>query len=126
MNKWLLAAGILGFVTVLLHEIGGGAGVHVPILESSLSVDLKAISSVIWHGIGAILLINSGATLLAAWSENLRRPLIFLICVQYAAFTMLFLYYGITRQNSVLLMPQWTIFLVLIGLLLMGIRREKA
>jgi len=122
MNYWILSAGILSLLTLLLHAFSGGPEIHVPILESELSVELKAIFSVIWHAITAVLGLSGAALLLTARRRTPPKALILFIFSQYLAFTALFVFYGLTRLESLLPMPQWTIFIVLTGLTLVGLR----
>jgi len=121
MNYWILSSGILSIGTMFLHIIGGGREVHVPVLESELSTGLKAILSIIWHAITAILAINGAALLWAAASPELQKPLVLLVSFQYLAFAILFIFYGWIRLGTLLPMPQWIIFIALAGLALAGL-----
>jgi len=122
MNRWILAAAIVSMLTFFIHVFGGGPEIHVPVLESSLSIELKAVLSVVWHGVSAMLLINSGALLVAARSSDYRLPLVALVSAQNLAFAVLFVFYGLAHLGTLLLMPQWLIFLALTGLSLAGLR----
>jgi len=121
MNYWILSSGALSIVTLFLHIFGGGREVHVPVLKSDLSVGLKAILSVIWHAITAILALNGAALLLAAVLPGIRKPLVLLVSSQYLAFAFLFIFYGLSRLGTLRPLPQWIIFIVLAGLALVGL-----
>lgn len=122
MNKWIASAGAFSTATIFLHIIGGGADVHVPILEGDLSVILKAYVSVLWHAVTVILVINSAALLVAAAQESTRRTIVWLVVGQYFGYAGLFIFYGLERLGTILLMPQWVFFLGISGLALMGLR----
>ena len=111
MDYWILAAAGLSGLLFFAHVVGGGKEVHVPMLESDMSRLLKAYTSVIWHGISAILAIGTGALLWAAM--GLGDGMASVIAVQYLAFVGLFLGYGIMRLKSIWVMPQWVAFLMI-------------
>ena len=125
MNKWILAAAIICGVTFFLHVIGGGMDVHNPLLESELSVELKAIISVIWHMISAQFLINTIALYVASRSESLREGLVWLVSIQFIAMAAIFVFYGISRLGSPFAMGQWTIILLISILALVGLTKNK-
>lgn len=113
ISYWLLSAAILSVIVLLAHVIGGGQDVHMPILSSALNDELKAYSSIIWHSATALLTIGSLTLLWAATGKQSAGGMVSVILLQYLAFAGLFLFYGITRLDSVWIMPQWTAFLVI-------------
>ncbi len=121
MNKFLLSAAILSFVTLLIHVIAGGQDVHVPFLESALTVENKAIFSVIWHAVTAVLLTSSVALFFASKNHTYRLPIAMFVSAQFSAFALLFVFYGLSRLGTLFLMPQWIIFLTLTSLTLIGL-----
>ncbi len=122
MNKWILSAGILSLLTLLAHVFGGGPEIHDPVLESDLLVELKAVLSVIWHAITAILAINGVALFMASRHARYQKPIVLLIAGQYLAFAALFIFYGWIRLGTLAPMPQWTIFIAISVLALAGLR----
>jgi len=124
-NKMVFVAGLLSVLTLFIHIFGGGPEVHDPVLQSALSVELKAILSVIWHAISAILLINAVALFIAAKSPMVLKPIVIIVSSQYLAFAALFIFYGVTHLDSLLPMPQWVIFIVLAVVGLIGLRSPK-
>lgn len=124
-NKMVFVAGVLSVLTLLIHIFGGGPEVHDPVLQSTLSVELKAVLSVIWHAISLVLFINATALFIAAKSPMLQKPIVILVSSQYLAFAALFIFYGVTHLGSLLPMPQWIIFMALAAIGLIGLRRPK-
>ena len=123
MNKILLAAAALSAATALLHVFGGGPEVHEPLLESGLSGLLAAFTSVLWHFVTVIVLANSAALCVAAIREDSRNALVVMVSGQYLAFAALFLIYGLMQLDSVMLMPQWLLFVAISGLAIAGMTR---
>ncbi len=114
MNYWYLAAMALTVLTIGAHVIGGGPAIHKPVLESGLATDVKAVISVIWHAITAIMVLSAIWLGLAAIGRDMgAAPL---IAAQFFAFSGLFLLYGALRLGAPFVFPQFYIFLVL-GLL---------
>ena len=125
MNKWIFSAGVLSLLTCLLHVFGGGPEIHVPILNSALSIELKAIVSVIWHWTTALLIINGLALMWAAKQTEQQAAVTVLVAMQYLAFAALFLFYGIYLLGSVVIMPQWILFLAIVLVSLVGVRKRE-
>lgn len=126
MNPWILVAAGLSAMTVLVHLFAGGQEVHEPILASCLSVPLKAYGSILWPAVTIVLAVNSAALLLAARTGELQRPLVFLTVGQYAGFAGLFVFYGLTRLESLMPMPQWIVFTLIAVVAIIGIWRSPA
>ncbi len=125
MNNWIFAAAVGSFAVFGLHLVGGGMDVHQPTLASDLPTIHKAYASVLWHFASAVLLFNSVALLVAAKQVHLSRPLVYLVSSQYLAFVVLFLGYGQSRLQSLWEMPQWLLFLPLLVLAVVGVRRHE-
>ena len=113
---------MLSVLTLFAHIFGGGPEIHVPVLESDLPLELKAILSVIWHAVTAVLVINSVALFLAARSKSVAKMLVLFVSSQYLLFAALFVFYGITHLGTLLPMPQWSVFLLMPALALAGLR----
>lgn len=125
-NKMLTTAGVLSLALTAIHIIGGGADVHIPLLESNASDVVKGFASVIWHAVTAALLICSVMLLMAANNEKHRIMLTGLVIVHYLAFVGLFLFYGISRFGTVFLMPPWIGFLVIVVVASIGLSVDKS
>lgn len=125
MNKTIAVAATLSLATVFLHVLGGGPEIHVPLLAAAPNVTLGAFITVLWHFVTVILLINSGALGLAAVRPDWRTPLAVLVSGQCFAAAILFLFYGWTRLDSVMMMPQWLLFVGIGGLAIAGLRPSR-
>jgi hypothetical protein len=113
MSKTLFTAGCLSLFTTAVHVFLGGPEIHEPLLASDAPELVRAVGSVIWHAISAMLFLNSLALFYAARNSFAARPLAALVCVQYFAFAALFIGYGLARFGSVFIMQQWIGFLVM-------------
>lgn len=121
MNRWLLAAAALSAIACVVHLFVGGPAFYQPALARLGDVD-DAILSAVWHGVSLVLAINTVAFFVAARS-GVASTLAVQPTAIALAFAFTFLGYGLVRLGSVTATPQWSIFL-LIGLLgLIGWRR---
>jgi hypothetical protein len=121
MNKPLFAAACLSVFTFGVHVFLGGPEIHVPLLASNASELVRAVGSVVWHAVSALLLLNSLALFYAAGNPSMAKPLVMLVVLQYLSFVALFTGYGLARFGSITVMPQWTGFLIMSALALWGI-----
>jgi hypothetical protein len=119
-----LIAAALTAATFFLHVFGGGPEFHAPIQASALDLPLRAISAVLWHAISLLLATEAVALLWLARYPN--RPMAALLGAIQISFAGLFLFYGQTMLGSVWILGQWTIFLVLAGLIFWGARMPKS
>ena len=125
MNRWIFAAGVLSSVTFAVHVFAGGPDVHEPLLATGLSALLKTYISTLWHGVTAVLLINSAALFAAVFHRHLERPLVWAVILQYMAYAILFLGYGLTYLGTVWTTPQWVVFLAISMLGVTGVHTGK-
>ncbi len=122
MNRWLVAAAVLSAVACLVHLFVGGPAFYAPALTHLGDVD-GAILSAVWHGVSLILAINTVAFALAAQplepaASSLQPTAIAL------SLAVTFLGFGLVRLSSLTATPQWTIFLLIGVLGLIGWRRR--
>lgn len=122
MNWWMMIAGMLSLVTAAIHVYLGGPEVHAPVQSSeSLASDVRATMAVVWHGITAILLLSGATKIYAARSGRIGAVVVF-IAAQYLAFVALFAGYGLSRFGSLWVLPQWTLFAVILGFIGLGLK----
>ena len=121
-----MIGGILSLATAAIHLFLGGPEVHAPIQSNDgLSPEVRATMAVVWHGVTAVLLLSGAVNIYAAYSGRMRSA-VALIAAQYLALAALFVGYGFVRFGSLWVMPQWTLFIVLVGLVGMGLRHPTA
>jgi len=123
MNRWLAAAGGLAGLITVLHIIGGGIDVHRPLLDSQTDAELGAYVSVLWHGVTATLVVMTIALTVATIAPRHRPALASVAIALSGAFAAVFIGYGLTRLDSLIIMPQWTVFSLICALAIIGIRR---
>lgn len=124
MNKRILTAGLLSFLTLGAHVFAGGPEVHDTMLAlaGAFPPMLRTFVSVMWHAITVTLAINSAALLLAARYSPLRKALVWFVCSQYMGFAALFVFYDLYQLGSLLQLPQWIVFILISGLAAAGLR----
>ncbi len=115
MNRYLLAASLLGFFTFGVHAIMGGIDTTVPLLSSAIDKEPKLTLYAVWHMVSVFLFISSLAVFYAA-KKNSARELALFVGVCYTLFAAVFLLVGIFEAGSIVLLPQW-ILLFPIGIL---------
>jgi hypothetical protein len=120
MNIPLGVAAILSTLTCAVHVLYGGVRIHAPLLKSDAPRVVRAVGSVIWHAMTAMMLVNAAGLLYAASESSGAGPVAALIAAQYLASAGLFVVYGITRYGSVLILPHWVVFLTMALLALWG------
>jgi hypothetical protein len=107
----IAAAAAMSILTAAMHVFGGGPQFHEPALASGMSAVWQALFSTIWHQVTAFLLLNSVFLLWPAATGRISPTVLALIAAQNTAFALMFLGYGWMRLGSVLVLPQWIIFL---------------
>jgi hypothetical protein len=121
MNIPLISAAILSALAGAVHVFYGGVKIHRPLLQSNASRLVRAVGSVVWHAMTALMLLNAIALLYASSQSAVSTPLVILIIAQYLAAAALFITYGISRFGSLLVLPHWLGFLAMAVLAFWGI-----
>ncbi len=123
MNYWHLAAAGLSALTAIAHVFGGGPEFHQPMLASELGSHVKAGFSVVWHATTIMLVVNSGLLFFAAINRPEGRAFALVVVLQYLPYAVIFLFFGMMRLGNITALPQWTVFLLVAGLALVGLKR---
>ncbi len=124
MNKWMLTAAGLLFLTTGVHVFLGGPEIHVPIQESDLHPAVRAVGAVVWHAVTVMLLVFGAG---CAWlARNPNAPMAWLMIATQLGFVGLFIGYGMALLGNLTVMPQWIIFGLISAIMAMGIRVDKA
>ncbi len=123
MNYWILGAAFVSGLTFVAHIFGGGPDILVPMQAGEMSQYLKTIWTVVWHAVSVTIFIGTVCLIVEAIKPGKFTGLIWGICAQYLAFTVLFIYYGIAELGSLWPMPQWIAFSLIVVLAAIGMRR---
>ncbi|MGH1369629.1 MAG: hypothetical protein ACRBCL_13535 [Maritimibacter sp.] len=105
-------------LTTGVHVVAGGPEVNAVVQASDLAPPLRAILGVIWHAVTVVLLV---ATFILAVAS--RRPLPsaeVAIAAIFLGWAVLFVFYGVTMLGTLLIMPQWIVFLLIPALISAG------
>jgi hypothetical protein len=125
INKTIATAGVLSLFLTALHVFGGGADVHGPILASKLDIVLKVFSSVVWHAVTANLLLCSLMLLYASYNKAIQTPFTLIVIAHYLAYAGLFIFYGLSRFDTLFVMMPWIAFLFISAIATIGITRTE-
>jgi hypothetical protein len=121
MNVWLLSSGIAALLLDLVHIFPGGREIHRPMVASHWPEPAKAIWSVVWHAITALLAFGGIALIVAAVLPDYALAIAALPIALFLAFAALFIAYGLIRLGTVRVLPHWVAFLAISGLGLIGL-----
>jgi hypothetical protein len=122
MNRLILIAAIAMGFTAAIHLIGGEVSVHRPLLADATTPEMDIYVSVIWHGISAMIVLNTLA--LVAALRTTTPVMLTLIGAQTLAVGLLFILYGLIRTGSPWIAPQWVI-LVPLGLFILRLGQPR-
>ncbi len=121
MNAWLLAAGIAALLLDIVHIFPGGREIHRPMVASHWPEPAKAIWSVVWHAVTAVMAIGGVALIAAAFLPEQALALSVVPIALFLSAAVLFIVYGLIRLGTVRVLLQWTAFLVISALGLIGL-----
>jgi hypothetical protein len=121
MNLWLLSAGISALLLDLVHIFPGGREIHRPMVAAHWPEPAKAIWSVVWHAVTAVMAFGGVALIAAAFLPEHALALSALPIALFLATAALFIVYGLKRLGTVLILPHWVAFGVISALGLIGL-----
>lgn len=124
-NMWLLVAALLSFATTALHVVGGTPEIMSPLNASNAPLLSKGIAEVMWNQITLLLIVGGWVFWRAATHSKAPVELLLTIIALYSGITILFIASGIGLFASVWVMPQWTLFLVMVLLAIVGLARNR-
>ena len=122
INRSYAVAALLMTLTVGLHVFGGGPEVHDPIRASALPDVVRAIGSVLWHGVTWMLILMAVALGWLTYHRNIA--LFVMVAAVQAGFAALFVFYGWTVLGTLWLTPQWIIFTVIPAVMFFGLWQD--
>ncbi len=104
---------------------GGGPEVNDIVSASDLPPTVRALSTVVWHGITLMLVLSTVALAYLATHNN--PALEMFLTIWQLAFAVLFIGYGILQLGTIWPMPQWTVFVAMPVMTYIGsLRRRRA
>lgn len=109
--KWNLAAFAVMALTVGAHVFGGGPEIWLPVYESALSEVVRITMGLVWHGLSIIFIIMAGLSLVAYLKPKHSAGINLSLALLNLGIGGLALIYGFVATGSVLLLPQWILFL---------------
>jgi hypothetical protein len=121
MNFWLLAAGIAALLLNLVHIFPGGREIHRPMVASHWPEPAKAIWSVVWHAVTAVMGFGGLALIAAANLPDQALALSVLPIALFLSAAALFLFYGAKRLGSISILPHWIAFGAISALAVIGL-----
>lgn len=121
MNLWLLSAGVAALLLDLVHIFPGGREIHRPMVASHWPEPAKAVWSVVWHAVTAVMAFGGLALIAAAFLPDQALALSVLPLALFLTAAVLFIVYGLIRLGTVRVLLQWVAFLVISVLGLVGL-----
>jgi len=119
-NSYFIFAGFLNFFTAFLHLIGGQLDLVNPLLQSSLSLEIKTQWLGVWHMATIILFASTIILFISAYQQKFTTELIKFIGYLYILLSIPFM---ITNLIYGILVPQWILLLPIGILTLIGIKK---
>lgn len=121
MNLWLLSAGVAALLLDLVHIFPGGREIHRPMVAAHWPEPAKAVWSVVWHAVTAVMAFGGLALIAAAFLPDQALALSVLPLALFLTAAVLFMVYGLIRLGTVRVLLQWVAFLVISVLGLVGL-----
>lgn len=121
MNLWLITAGVAALLLDVVHITLGGREFHTPMLRSGAADPAKALWSVVWHATTAVMALGGLSLVAAGLIPDHALALAVLPIALFLATAALFIFYGQRRLGTLTLLPQWTAFLAISALGLIGL-----
>jgi len=123
-NTYWIIAGILNFLTFVLHLTGGQLDLVDPMLDTSMSIEIKSQLVGAWNMVTLILIMTSIVLLLAGFRKRYDSNLDLIRFVGHLNMSFCFpfilagFYYG-------LLVPQWIFFLPIGIFTFIGVKKNN-
>lgn len=113
MNVYLFIAGMLAFITFLIHTFYGGKEIARPLLKSKIDQDVKMTVYATWHMVTVTLLASAGVFLYAGAGYDIPYELLLFVSVGWILFGMVFLWINVCKMQPRTLfgLPQWVMLL---------------
>lgn len=124
LNRFLFTSSILAAFTACVHFFVGTAEIATPLLNSSLTLELKYLLYACWHLVSCALFLSAAAFLISALPRHHERAhsLALFVSWLWLSFGAVFIVVGLVGAHGTLLfkLPQWALLLPVGALGLMG------
>jgi hypothetical protein len=121
MNLWLLSAGVAALLLDLVHIFLGGRMIHRPMVAAHWPEPAKAVWSVVWHAVTAVMGVGGLALIGAAFLPDQALALSVVPIALFLSAAVLFIFYGLRRLGTLRILPHWVAFLAISALGLIGL-----
>jgi len=121
VNLWLITAGVAALLLDVVHITLGGREFHARMLRSSAADAAKALWSVVWHATTAVMALGGLSLVAAGMFPDQAFALAALPIAIFLTTAALFIFYGQSRLGTLTILPQWTAFLAISALGLIGL-----
>ncbi|WOT03843.1 hypothetical protein [Shewanella youngdeokensis] len=126
MNNYLLAAGLMSFITFIGHLTYGRKHYLKPLLEAELTPNAKVMMHCVFHyvsvfiALSTVVLISSASTVV---SSTHSFGMIAFIALNFGLFAIWQIYIGVSSElaNPFKSIFQWLVFVLIAGLSICGI-----
>lgn len=121
MNAYYLMAAGLSLLVSIVHLFAGTPEIMQPVLTSNVPSDVKSTQLVVWHAVSLFLVLT---TIALVWmAKNKNAALWSFVMAMQLGFVGLFVVLNVSMHGALLVMPQWTVFLAIAGLMAIGHRQ---
>ena len=124
-SKWNLAAFAVMALTVVAHAFGGGPEIWLPVYESSLSETVRISMGLVWHGLTILFIIMAVLSFMAYANPKLSVGINICLAPINLGIGGLALIYGFASTASVLILPQWILFLPMAAFTFMAFKATQ-
>lgn len=121
-SKWNLASLALMSLTIVAHAFGGGPEIWQPVYASNLSQTVRITMGLVWHGLTIIFIIMAVLSLVAYLKPKLSAGINISLAPINLGIGGLALIYGLASTGSVLVLPQWILFLPMAAFAYMALK----
>lgn len=123
LRRWplLSAAAVLCFTCYIHVFLGGPEIIGLIQGQSTLPAVVIGVATVLWHNVTLEVLMSVAALLYLARHADSAGALFWLVFANQAKIVALFLFYNFKLFRNSTEMPQWTLFLVVMILMLISL-----
>ncbi|WP_109851063.1 hypothetical protein [Aquimarina sp. AU58] len=123
-NKYWIIAGVINIFTAILHLIGGQLDLINPLMESSITLQIKTELLGVWHMVTIMLFTSSILYFKHGFNTTKKADiaLVSFISYLYIAFSFAFIFSSVYKS---ILASQWVLLLPIGILGIIGVKKSK-